>query len=838
MSFWKTFGFQTVSAIDTLMEGEFTLEQLLDEEELLQETKSQHKQLLDYLCTEETLRRLLELATVPAKKKSGDTGSNSGEKEEKKRKGGASPAAGSGDEGEGGAPEKKGGDAADKAAEAAADKDSEQEKGGDKDEKSPAEEGEGEKEKGDGDGDESTDAVDAEEVASGGGDDDDNAQDDAGDDADDADEHDIDPRTMKHPYIAQEILTADVWSICDAVFQHEDLLKYVFRFLEYSAEELEEERRGVPYSVLVMYSARIAGSFLSKKGAETIAVLQKNNTVAQFLEHLSNSHVMELLLKLISTDDSDAEFSDAGAPTVRVLEWLREGDLIPELVKKFAPSRSHSREENAASAENAAQALVDIVVVSSVSESLNSVSASSIVRSDSPLSESEQEDNTSRGPSPLVQQLRSDAVSSELFAHITAANANANHIGNATATATTSSGNPALLHGLSVVIEVLKGHVSDSHSDLALDDKDFPPFIRRAVESLPTFCAYLSTSSSSSSITLALGERRAPLGFHRLKLIELFAVMARLNFAAVEDALVASGAFSATFKLCFAYRWNNFLHALVDAIVEAAMAGPSVEFKLAILRPRKEEKEEEKDGKEDGNAPGCGLLDQICGASDANDEIVASGGARLGFMGFVTCMADAISGACALDERVSALVSGHEKYRAFETGPLKQTRERDSIALAGYSRGDVGGGFSFGDFTAASSSVYSFAAANSGSSESNDENGDDDDEENGPETNGEDGDADDDDGDLEADDDDDGDDDDGDDGDGDDGDDDDDGNGGGDSGPPAEDSSSAAARKDEEGSSSSSQGKKKKGKKAKKAPESDIVVEELEGDSPRESEDE
>lgn len=48
MSFWKTFGFHAVSAIDTILDGgDFTLEQLLDEEEILQETKSQNKKLLD-----------------------------------------------------------------------------------------------------------------------------------------------------------------------------------------------------------------------------------------------------------------------------------------------------------------------------------------------------------------------------------------------------------------------------------------------------------------------------------------------------------------------------------------------------------------------------------------------------------------------------------------------------------------------------------------------------------------------------------------------------------------------------------------------------------------------
>lgn len=48
MSFWKTFGFHTVSAVDNLLDsGEYTLEQLLDEEEILQETKSQNRKLID-----------------------------------------------------------------------------------------------------------------------------------------------------------------------------------------------------------------------------------------------------------------------------------------------------------------------------------------------------------------------------------------------------------------------------------------------------------------------------------------------------------------------------------------------------------------------------------------------------------------------------------------------------------------------------------------------------------------------------------------------------------------------------------------------------------------------
>lgn len=48
MSFWRNFGFYTVSSIETtLNKPDFTLEDLLDDEEILQEVKAQNKKLID-----------------------------------------------------------------------------------------------------------------------------------------------------------------------------------------------------------------------------------------------------------------------------------------------------------------------------------------------------------------------------------------------------------------------------------------------------------------------------------------------------------------------------------------------------------------------------------------------------------------------------------------------------------------------------------------------------------------------------------------------------------------------------------------------------------------------
>ena len=65
MNFWRTFGIHTVSAIDSILEKDsFTLEDLLDEDEVLHECRSENQKLLELLVKPETLEKLFEYITV------------------------------------------------------------------------------------------------------------------------------------------------------------------------------------------------------------------------------------------------------------------------------------------------------------------------------------------------------------------------------------------------------------------------------------------------------------------------------------------------------------------------------------------------------------------------------------------------------------------------------------------------------------------------------------------------------------------------------------------------------------------------------------------------------
>lgn len=174
-------------------------------------------------------------------------------------------------------------------------------------------------------------------------------------------------RKFKYPFLACEILASDVWTICDAMYQKEELLDQLYTYFEQEP----------PLNVLLStYAARVAAILLQKKVPETIAYLKsRKQIINSFLKHLGNSSVMDLLLKIIACEDT----TDGNG----TLEWLCTTDLISSLVDKFDPK------QGAAVHENAAQTLGDIAAIS-----INSAS------------------------SPLIGQLESETVLTNLFKYL------------------------------------------------------------------------------------------------------------------------------------------------------------------------------------------------------------------------------------------------------------------------------------------------------------------------------------------------------------------------------------------------------------------------------------
>eukprot|EP01099_Mayorella_cantabrigiensis_P008889 TRINITY_DN89_c0_g3_i2.p1 TRINITY_DN89_c0_g3~~TRINITY_DN89_c0_g3_i2.p1 ORF type:complete len:321 (+),score=81.64 TRINITY_DN89_c0_g3_i2:163-1125(+) len=302
MSFWRTFGFTTISPVETILDREhYTLEELLDEEELLQECKSQNKKLLDFLVKPEELDKLVTYVTTEPE-----------ETADSKRK-------------------------------------------------------------------------------------------------------------FKYPFLACEILCSEVWSICEAFYENENLLEKLYGFLD----------KDPPLNpLLASYVSRVAGVLLQKKVQKTLTFMKKkDDLVEKFIKHLGSSAVMDLLLKVIACEETPEGKG--------ILEWLCTANLIPRLVGKFDPSLGSEVHENAA------QALVDII---SVSTTQNNGTANNFnIYSYGNNNNNNPEPTTPAAPSPLMIQLESEETVKQLLNFILAEGATS-----------------TLLHGLNVVIELLKRTIQEN----------------------------------------------------------------------------------------------------------------------------------------------------------------------------------------------------------------------------------------------------------------------------------------------------------------------------------------------------------------------------------------
>ena len=73
--FWRFGGYANISTINTILEKpDVTLEEVLDESDLIQELKQSNSKLIEYLRDENVLRRLLELVAAPQAARPDDDG--------------------------------------------------------------------------------------------------------------------------------------------------------------------------------------------------------------------------------------------------------------------------------------------------------------------------------------------------------------------------------------------------------------------------------------------------------------------------------------------------------------------------------------------------------------------------------------------------------------------------------------------------------------------------------------------------------------------------------------------------------------------------------------------
>lgn len=408
---------------------------------------------------------------------------------------------------------------------------------------------------------------------------------------------DADPkRRFKYPYLACEILCAEtIWSITEAIYRDESLLDLLFSFLD----------QPPPLNpLLASYTSRVAQSLLSRRTSETLAFIKKKQgIISKFINHLANGSIMELLLKIIGSEESP---EGSG-----IIQWLCSTELVPSLLSKFDPSLEDDVHESAG------QTLADIITISSHVPN-----------------------------SPLLAQLESEASVDQLFKYIL------------------SGSNSVLLNGLSVVIELLRRYGSEKTEDTTPLEA-LPPLLAASVGKLEQFDTFLKTPVPSNMVT-TVGQIN-PLGFYRLKVVDFYLSLLRTRYKSIDDQFIKQGSLKIILDLFFGYRWNNFLHSIVEQIILTILDGQNDDLKNDLLVT-------------------AGLLDRIVEANKINiaESTEKPRNARLGYMGFLTTISLSIAAVASSNPKIDELIEHHTEWKNYYNTSLTEIRTIMTKPLGGH----------------------------------------------------------------------------------------------------------------------------------------------------------
>lgn len=333
----------------------------------------------------------------------------------------------------------------------------------------------------------------------------------------------------------------------------------------------------------------------------------KPNLMDRFLEHLDNASVVELLQKVVSSEPSTEGAENAH------FEWLQSSQLISKLTCKLDPSL------DADTHMNAAGALVDMLRVPA-----------------------------------MAKALETEEILNSLLKYILA-NENPKPL----------APNSAMISGLNVVIELLRHSPAikfEHASNLPLEK--LPLTYSYILKELEKFKKILNINDSNEKISTTMGEIE-PLGFARLKVLELVSVLSQSNYQCVDNVLMEKDMFSLVLDLFFHFRWNNVLHAHVLNMLRRGLEGANEDIKQHLLTSAR-------------------LASRIVEAERENREAVESGkGVRRGYMGHLVQLATELKKQAAHNKAVDAILEKDEEWKKFRDGFLKHVNELEAHLLGG-----------------------------------------------------------------------------------------------------------------------------------------------------------
>jgi len=183
---------------------------------------------------------------------------------------------------------------------------------------------------------------------------------------------------------------------------------------------------------------------------------------------------------------------------------------------------------------------------------------------------------------------------------------------------------------------------------------------------------HASQGDSSAATLQTTTGKVVPLGFERLKIVEFISALFITNKLCIDDELVKTDILNTCLDLFFAYPWNNFLHAIVEIIIQSILEGENENLKMTLVLDAK-------------------LIQRIVDASKENDEeCTKPKGTRKGYMGHLTAISHSLINIATVTPAIEKLLSENPGWEQYVKGELSSVRERENRSLAGYIPSEYG----------------------------------------------------------------------------------------------------------------------------------------------------
>ncbi|KAI8369673.1 SIT4 phosphatase-associated protein-domain-containing protein [Blakeslea trispora] len=383
------------------------------------------------------------------------------------------------------------------------------------------------------------------------------------------------------------------------------------------------------YAFQSSYFLKIITVFITKRTGDMLCFVKSSpHHLEKMLTHLQDASIMELLLSLIRLE----ELPEAKG----IVQWLHEHELLINLVRRLDPHLD--TEEH----QIAQQCLSEIVKVSQTS-----------------LAES-----PSIRANPLILQLTSKDTIEMII----------NYMLDRQAPHQTST----IMNCVALLIDIIRHNNNDLDQHTSAFDPDF--FVSLS-DLLGVITAHIDPLNQVLLVT------KKTVGLDRLKICELYAELLHCsNMSSLNQTESTGEEFKSAFHqhqvvpvmidLFFAFPWNNMLHYAVYDVLHQIMNGPVENGNLELILSLFNQAQ---------------LTDRIVNAQEENDRVCAEPkGTRLGYMGYLTCIADEI---IRLFEGYPESVLGAvkdtidlDRWYAYCQNQLKKTKTRDNIPLGQYTK--------------------------------------------------------------------------------------------------------------------------------------------------------